>query len=393
MTINHTISAPRAHATKHDTGTAATRPITPADDAHPNAVAADMPRLTAVPNPTAPAADERTRALTEHEHTTVVVVGAMVGVLGVLGFVNSFARVANAARASFGWLAYTLPIGVDLGIAVFSALDIVLARLDMRVRWLRLIPWSLTGATVYLNVAGEHKPFAIVAHAILPALWVAAVEVTAHVVRTRAGLSAGTRMDSIRLSRWILAPVPTVRLWRRMVLWEMRSYPSALGRERDRVLALTDLKDTYGPIAWRWKAPRRTKALHKLGELAPAAEMSALPAVPVTPDRPAIEAPKPSTTSPKTTRGRSTGRTTARSRTRSGTKRRTVPNVDDLMEIGRRIAADADASGTVLTRDTLAAALRASARPTGNERAGALLDRLKNETPDQPSTVADGEQI
>ena len=163
-----------------------------------------------------------------------------------------------------------MPIGVDLGIAVFSALDIVLARLDMRIRWLRLIPWSLTGATVYLNVAGERSVFGVVAHALLPALWVAAVEVAAHVIRTRAGLAAGTRMDSIRLSRWLLAPGSTVRLWRRMVLWEIRSYPSALVRERDRVLALTDLKDGYGPIAWRWRAPRRTKALYKLGELTPA---------------------------------------------------------------------------------------------------------------------------
>ena len=288
----------------------------------------------------------------------------MVGVLGLLGFVNSFARVAAAARASFGWLAYTLPVGVDLGIAVFSALDIVLARLDMRVRWLRLIPWSLTGATVYLNVAGEHSPFAIVAHAMLPALWVAAVEVAAHVVRTRAGLAAGTQMDSIRLSRWILAPTRTVRLWRRMVLWEIRSYPSALVRERDRVLALTDLKDTYGPMAWRWKAPRRTKALYTLGELTPTA-----------PDRPAIAAPKPS--APKRQSD------VPAKRVRSRTRRRTVPNVDDLMATGRHIAAEAYERGTPLTRDSLAAALRETGRPAGNERVGALLTRLKAEGVEQ----------
>jgi hypothetical protein len=319
----------------------------------------EAPRLAAVPKP-----DQRARELTEYEHTAVVVVGAMVAVLGLLGFLNSFARVAAAARASFGWLAYTLPIGVDLGIAVFSALDIVLARLDMRIRWLRLIPWSLTSATVYLNVAGETSPFAIVAHAVLPALWVAAVEVAAHVVRTRAGLAAGTRMDSIRASRWFLAPSATVRLWRRMVLWETRSYPSALVRERDRVLALTDLKDTYGPMAWRWKAPRRTKALYNLGELTPAAL-----------DRPAIEGPKPSTTTKQTGASAKRGRGTARSRTR----RRTVPNVDDLMATGRRIAAEADERGTPLTRDHLAAALRAAGQSAGNERAGALLTRLRTE--------------
>ena len=89
-------------------------------------------------------------------------------------------------------------------------------------------------------------------------------------VRVRAGLAAGTAMDRIRASRWLLAPVPTARLMRRMVLWEIRSYPDALRRERDRLLALTDLQDTYGRLAWRWRAPRRTRALYRLGELAPA---------------------------------------------------------------------------------------------------------------------------
>lgn len=322
-------------------------------------------------------ADVRVRELTEHEQTAVTVVAGLVAALGLLGFVNSFARVAAAAHDSFGRLAFTVPVSVDVGIAVFSALDIVLARLDMRLRWLRLIPWSLTGATVYLNIAGETSVFGVVAHAVLPALWVAAIEVAAHVVRVRAGLTAGTRMDSIRLSRWLLAPVRTVRLWRRMVLWETRSYPAALALERDRVLALTDLQDAYGRLAWRWKAPRRTKALYQLGELAPATEVPALrsdgdPSVGDRTDR----------TSPKPPRGRS-----ARSpRKRSRTKRRTVPNVDDLMPAGRRIAAEAYERGEPLTRDRLAAALRQAGTTAGNERVGALLVRLKHEPADAAET-------
>lgn len=77
------------------------------------------------------------RALTSGEHTTVAVVGAVVFALGLIGFVNSFAKVAEAAQPFFGALAWTVPIGIDLGILAFSALDIVLARLDMRVKILR----------------------------------------------------------------------------------------------------------------------------------------------------------------------------------------------------------------------------------------------------------------
>ena len=191
--------------------------------------------------------DRKARPLTGGERRAVSVTSVLAGVLGLIGFANSFRAVAGAARASFGPLAVTVPVGVDLGIAVFSALDIVLARLDLRPRWVRLVPWSLTAATVYLNVTGQHTGFARVGHAVFPALWVIAVEVAAHVVRVRAGLAAGTAMDRIRPSRWLLAPVPTARLMRRMVLWEIRSYPDALRREQDRLLALTDLQDTYGP--------------------------------------------------------------------------------------------------------------------------------------------------
>jgi hypothetical protein len=218
----------------------------------------------------APRAAGRARPLTEGEMRAAWTVAIMVAALGVLGFVNSFRAVSQAAAASFGRLAPTVPLGIDLAIAVFSAMDLVLARLDMRPRWVRLVPWTLTGATVYLNVAGQHTWFGRIAHAVFPALWVLAVSLAAHVIRIRAQLEAGTGMDRIRPSRWLLAPVSTARLWRRMVLWEIRSYPAALDRERTRLLALTDLQDAYGVLAWRWNAPRRTRALYRLGELAPA---------------------------------------------------------------------------------------------------------------------------
>jgi hypothetical protein len=213
----------------------------------------------------APAAG-RARPLTEGELAAAWWTGAAAAALGVLGFVNSFRAVARAAVSSFGELAPTVPLGIDLAIAVFSALDIVLARLDMRPRWVRLIPWSLTAATVYLNVADQATWFGRVAHAVFPALWVVAVSLAAHVIRVRAHLASGTAIDRIRPSRWVLAPAATALLWRRMVLWEIRSYPAALKRERARVLALTGLQDAYGVLAWRWRAPRRVRALYRLGE-------------------------------------------------------------------------------------------------------------------------------
>jgi hypothetical protein len=206
------------------------------------------------------------RRLTDGELRAAVAVAVMVAALGILGFVNSFRAVARAAGPSFGPLAPTVPLGTDLAIAVFSAMDLVLARLDMRPRWVRLVPWTLTAATIYLNVAGEATWFGRIAHAVFPALWVLAVSLGAHVTRVRAQLTAGTRIDRIRPSRWLLAPFSTAALWRRMVLWEIRSYPDALAREQRRLLALTDLQDAYGLIAWRWRAPRRVRVTYRLGQ-------------------------------------------------------------------------------------------------------------------------------
>ena len=292
------------------------------------------------------------RPLTGGERRAVSVTSVLAAVLGLIGFANSFRAVADAARASFGPLAVTVPIGVDLGIAVFSALDIVLARLDLRPRWVRLVPWTLTAATVYLNITGQHTGFARVAHAVFPALWVIAVEVAAHVVRVRAGLAAGTAMDRIRPSRWLLAPVPTARLMRRMVLWEIRSYPDALRRERDRLLALTDLQDTYGRHAWRWRAPRRTRALYRLGELAPAStqpETCPWPRpAPALPAAPARRAPAPDGAPGRTrTRRPAAPRTPNRTRTPARTVTAEAAEVhfaadlaDGRVPSARRIKAD-----------------------------------------------------
>lgn len=54
-----------------------------------------------------------------------------------------------------------------------------------------------------------------------------------------------------------------------MVLWEESSYPAALRRQRSRLLARTQLQDRHGRVAWLWRAPRRQRVLHRLGELAP----------------------------------------------------------------------------------------------------------------------------
>ncbi|MGW8671894.1 DUF2637 domain-containing protein [Streptomyces niveus] len=196
-----------------------------------------------------------------------VVIPAGAGV-GGLGLVASFDSVSSAAaRWGFGepWM---LPIGIDLAIPVFTAANLLLIRLGMPLAWVRFVPWALTLVTCWLNIAAGESVSAKIAHGAMPLLWVVLSEIAAHVYAVRIGVATGVRMERIRRSRWLFAPLTTLMLWRRMVLWETTDYREALDLEKNRLLVRAELRENYGR-AWRSKAPSRDLVLLRLGELSP----------------------------------------------------------------------------------------------------------------------------
>jgi hypothetical protein len=220
-------------------------------------------------------------AIGEVERAAWAAVVALTSALGVGGFIISFERVNDAMRPYFGGLAWMVPIGVDLGIFVFTALDLLMAYRDLRSVWLRYVPRALVAVTIYLNVVGVEDLQGKVAHAVLPGLWVIAVEVAGLAARMVFGLATGrARLERIRRSRWLLAPIATARLRRRMVLREETSFTAARDRDLAFELAKADMRDRYGPVSWRWKAPRRERLLLRRGEVAPV-PAGQLPTVPV----------------------------------------------------------------------------------------------------------------
>jgi hypothetical protein len=76
-------------------------------------------------------------------------------------------------------------------------------------------------------------------------------------------------MERVRKSRWILAPLSTFVLWRRMVLWEVTSYRTGLALERERRMIRAGYRQEHGR-GWRRKVTRQQLAALRLGELAPA---------------------------------------------------------------------------------------------------------------------------
>jgi hypothetical protein len=292
--------------------------------------------------------------------------GVAVGALGLVGFVVSFSRVQEGVVPYFGGLAWTVPLGIDLGIAVFTGLDLLMTYSGMRTRWLRLVPWSLVTATVYLNTVGEPTTQGKVAHAVLPLLWVIAVEAGAHVVRHRAGLAGkGDQMDRVRGSRWILAPMSTATMRRRMILTEETSYPSAITRDLDSRVVKARWRDEYG-FWWRLRVPREQRVLYRHGRLTPTGVVFEVPAqLPASPQ----EAPALGPAAPQPPALKSGPRRT----------RQAASSPEDVEKAVRHLVAD-EFDGKVPGRPTLRPRLKALGLTIGNDDLAALIQKIRADT-------------
>ncbi|SEM76598.1 DUF2637 domain-containing protein [Streptacidiphilus jiangxiensis] len=216
--------------------------------------------------PTAPPdSDTESTARTPHRGEKALLGAIVAGSAAIagIGFTGSYAAVRHlAVEKGFSWFSYAFPIGVDVGIAVILALDVYLTWKRMAFWPLRMIAWVLTAATVAFNASiSWPDPVGTTMHGVIPLLFVIVVEAARHVVRRSAELADDHSMDSIRWWRWVLSPVGTFRLWRRMKLWEIRSYEQIVHLERARVMYRKDLRRAYG---WKWRTQAPLEALRPL---------------------------------------------------------------------------------------------------------------------------------
>ncbi|MFE7948220.1 DUF2637 domain-containing protein [Streptomyces sp. NPDC057426] len=184
----------------------------------------------------------------------VVIAGALI--IAGIGFAGSYAAVRELAlEKGFGDFSYFFPIGIDAGICVLLALDLLLTWIRIPFPLLRQTAWVLTAATIAFNgAAAWPDPLGVGMHAVIPVLFVVAVEAARHAVGRIADITADKHMEGVRITRWLLSPIPTFRLWRRMKLWELRSYEQVIKLEQDRLIYQAQLQARFGR-AWRRKAP------------------------------------------------------------------------------------------------------------------------------------------
>lgn len=222
---------------------------------------------------------------TRAQKWAIAIAGVFFAGLAGLGGYGSFAAVdAVAKEYGFGAHSWIVPIGVDLGILALLVVDLVLEQLDMPLAPLRWLAWTFTAATIWFNMAAvdadlpwHERVTGQGMHAAMPLLFIAFMEGVRHAVRRRTGMTSQRRMDGIRLSRWFLSPTGTFGIWRRMVLWEVRSYRTGLVLEKHRRKTVGDLRSEYGRN-WRRKAPAEKLWPLRGGMLDLALELTGTPA-------------------------------------------------------------------------------------------------------------------
>ncbi|SEE66271.1 Protein of unknown function [Streptomyces sp. 2231.1] len=174
--------------------------------------------------------------------TAAAIVAAALALAGI-GLYLSFEHVADFAyqQLRFGSLGkgQLFAVGVDVGIMVMIAVDLLMAWLKRPISWIRYPVWLLTAATVVLNAAsgaseGAWKLLDYVAagaHGVVPVLFITVVELGRTAI-DRVVRPDREERDSIPWLRWVLAPVATARIFRRMRLWGVTSYPEMIRRDQ-----------------------------------------------------------------------------------------------------------------------------------------------------------------
>jgi Protein of unknown function (DUF2637) len=181
-------------------------------------------------------------------------------VIAVIGFAVSFQTIAGLAKAQHmpGW-PVLYPVLIDvflLGVAIEARRASADGRSDLVPR---LITWALAAFTVYVNAHGAPAGdwVGIALHIAAPVAWITFLELA----RWRKLRRAPSRRDRIPVARWLLSPLTSAGMYRRMVLGNVTSYLVAYAREEARMLALDLTAAVWGK---RWKREAPTVLRHQL---------------------------------------------------------------------------------------------------------------------------------
>lgn len=209
----------------------------------------------------------RIPAVTRLQKALLASVAAGSILISGIGFAGSYHAVAQLARQQgFGKFSEAFPIGIDAGIGVLLALDLVLTWLRIPLPLLRHFAWLLTAATIAFNAATSWPhALGVSMHAVIPTLFIVIVEAARHAIGRLADITADAHYENPPLIRWLLSPWPTYRIWRRMRLWNLRSYNLVVALEKQRREYKVRLRVQHGR-GWRRTAGKHERLAMNLSK-------------------------------------------------------------------------------------------------------------------------------
>ena len=238
--------------------------------------------------------------LPRHHAALLAAIVAGILAVAVLGGILSYKTLIDWARPEYGPYAPLFAALVDVGTVVF-ALATFWKVIKRHPKWgVRIATHTTAGLSILFNALGGTGWESVIKHATAPLIFVLAIETLLGILLRRQQEIA-PQLDRIRRIRWLLAPFSTASIWRRMVLWELRSYAAAMEIDRERVKARIRLKQSSGTRFW-FRVPRdkRTELKLRLLELAkghsdavPASPPPTVPASRPRPTEPAQPEPQP----------------------------------------------------------------------------------------------------
>lgn len=207
---------------------------------------------------------------------TAIVTVTVLAICAAVGSWTTISGLAGEHGIRAGWLA---PVEIDGGLIGVIALDIALTWARVPLWWLRLAARVFAAGTVLANAAaGWPSLVGAALHCAAPLVIVVITEAgraallhPARAEERKAKAEARQARDAARLARrqarqarnadpipsvrWLLDPVGTCALWRRMKLWGETSYTTAVSMELERRAAISELTMLYGEAGWRSKVP------------------------------------------------------------------------------------------------------------------------------------------
>ncbi|MEV7885116.1 DUF2637 domain-containing protein [Streptomyces sp. NPDC002817] len=194
--------------------------------------------------------------------------------VATIGLYSSFGALYNkaalpASKGGWEWTdPWMLPVGIDSSILAFGIVNLLLIRVRRQLWWVKWVPRAGTIVTIYLNWEAANTVPAQIGHAALAALWVVFSEIAAHLYAAHIGEADGVRrMGKIRLTRWLVNPVTSFRIWKLMRRDEVTDFEQARAHHQEWMVYSQRLASKYQTRWWRGKATQEELAPFQLAKV------------------------------------------------------------------------------------------------------------------------------